>query len=175
MTGHDLPARAVMRRWDVFHADQLRLGAAMKLAFAAILAYGTLNATVRDGSSLAVAIPLWAVTLTIFVVMTRIDLADRLGIPVYLGMQSLLVTASMVLGHGIVTLHYTPVIAQAALVCRRRVVVALCTAFGAESFAIGQYYQHVLTTSAIELVGFTALAAFIVTFAETVAAERRAR
>src|SRR5215468_7693773 len=149
MTGHDLPDRAAMRRWDVRHADQLRLGAAMKLAFAAILAYGTLNATVRDGTSLAAAIPLVAVTVAIFIVTVRIDLADRVGIPMYLGMQSLLITASMVLGHGIVTLHYTPVIAQAALVCRRRVVVALCIAFGAEHFGIGQYYQHVLTTSAI--------------------------
>jgi signal transduction histidine kinase len=90
-------------------------------------------------------------------------------------MQSMLVTASMVLGHGIVTLHYTPVIAQAALVCRRRVVVALCVAFGAESFGLGQYFQRDLTISAIELVGFAALAAFVVTFAEVVAAERRAR
>lgn len=147
----------------------------MKLAFAAILAYGTFNATVRDEATLLVTVLLAVATLAIFIVTVRIDLADRVGVPAYLGMQSALVTASMVLGHGIVTLHYTPIIAQAALVCRRRVVVALCVAFGAGSFGLGQYFQRNLTTSAIELVGFTALAAFVVTFAEVVAAERRAR
>lgn len=175
MTRHDLLDRAGVRRWDVLHADQLRLGGAMKLAVAAILAYGTFNATLRDRASLPVAVALVAVTLAIFVVTVRIDLADRLGIPAYLGMQSALVTASMVLGHGIVTLHYTPVIAQAALVCRRRVLVALCVAFGAQSFAIGQYFQRDLTNSAIELIGFAALTGFVVAFAEAVAAERRAR
>ena len=54
-------------------------------------------------------------------------------------------------------------------------LVALCVAFGAESFGLGEYFQRDLTTSAIELVGFAALAAFVVTFAEVVAAERRAR
>src|SRR5262245_41088993 len=175
MTRHDLPGRAAVRRWCVLHADQLRLGAAMKLAVAAILAYGALNATLRDGASLTTAVPLAAVTLAIFVVTVRIELADRLGLPVYLGLQCVLVTAAMVLGRGIVTLHYTPVIAQAALVCRRRVLVALCVALGAESFVLGQYYQRVLTTSAIELIGFAALTGFVVAFAEAVAAERRAR
>src|SRR5262245_25793736 len=130
MTGHDLLGRAGVRRWCVLHADQLRLGAAMKLAVAAVLAYGALNATLRDGASPAIAVLLAAITLAIFVVTVRIDLADRLGLPVYLGLQSVLVTASMVLGRGLVTLHYTPVIAQAALVCRRPVLVALCVAFG---------------------------------------------
>lgn len=164
-----------MGRWCVRHADELRLGAAMKLAFAAMLAYGTLNAAVRDATTLPTAVLLVVVTFAIFVVTIRIDLADRVGIPAYLGVQSALVTASMVLGHGIVTLHYTPVIAQAALVCRRRVLVALCVAFGAESFGLGQYFQRDLATSVIELVGFTALAGFVVMFAAAVAAERRAR
>jgi signal transduction histidine kinase len=175
MTGHDLLDRADMRRWCVLHADRLRLGAAMKIAVAAILAYGSLNAILRDWASPAVAGALAVVTLAIFVVTVRIDLADRLGIPAYLGVQTALVTISMVLGHGIVTLHYTPVIAQAALVCRRRVLVALCAAFGAQSFALGQYFQRDLANSAIELVGFAALTGFIVAFAEAIAAERRAR
>src|SRR6185436_9654993 len=108
MTLHDLLDPPGVRRWRVLHADQLRLGAAMKLAVAAILAYGTLNATVRDQMSPPVAVVLAGVTLVIFVVTVRIDLADRLGLPVYLGLQVVLVTLSMVLGRGIVTLHYTP-------------------------------------------------------------------
>ena len=156
-------------------ADQLRFGAAMKLAVAAVLAYGTLNATLRDRAPRLVAVVLIAVTLAIFVVTVRIELADRMGIRAYLGMQCVLVTVSMVLGHGIVTLHYTPIIAQAALVCRRRVLVALCVALGAESFALGQYFQRDLTTSAIETVGFAALTGFVVAFVQAVAAERRAR
>jgi len=159
----------------VLLADQLRFGAAMKLAVAAVLAYGTLNATLRDRAPRLVAVVLIAVTLAIFVVTVRIELADRMGIRAYLGMQCVLVTVSMVLGHGIVTLHYTPIIAQAALVCRRRVLVALCVALGAESFALGQYFQRDLTTSAIETVGFAALTGFVVAFVQAVAAERRAR
>jgi signal transduction histidine kinase len=53
--------------------------------------------------------------------------------------------------------------------------MALCVALWAESFAIGQYFQRNLTTSAIELVGIAALTGFVVAFAEAVAAERRAR
>src|SRR5215470_5085954 len=109
MTGHDLPAGARMRRWDVLHADRLRLGAAMKLAFAAMLAYGTLNAILRNSESPVAAAPLVAVTVAIFAVTARIELADRVGVPVYLGVQGLLVTASMVFGCGLMTLHYTPV------------------------------------------------------------------
>ncbi len=60
-----------LRRWYVLHADQLRLGAAMKLAFAAILAYGTLNATVRDQTSLPVAV--------LLVAESSVKLMDELG------------------------------------------------------------------------------------------------
>lgn len=175
MTHHDLHADMGVRPCRVLHADRLRLGGAMHVAFAAILAYGTLNAVLRESVTLAIGVALVAVTVAIFVVTLRIGLADRLGLPAYLGLQAIVVTASMVLGRGIVTLHYTPLIAQAALVCRRRTLVVMCCALGIESLAIGQYFQRDLVVSLIELVGFAALAGFTVMFAASVAAEREAR
>jgi signal transduction histidine kinase len=155
-------------------ADKLRLGTGMNVACAAVLAYGTLSATVRNEPSVPITVALVAVGLAILILTIRIDVVDRIGVPVYLAIQTVLVTVCMLLSDGIVTLHYMPVIAQAALVCRRSVLLAICAGFGAEHFAFGAYFLS-LRTSTIELVGFAAAAAFVVVLTQVVAAERRSR
>jgi signal transduction histidine kinase len=121
-----------------------------------------------------VAVALVVTTLALLILAIRVDVADRIGFAAYLAVEVALITACMVLAEGLLTLHYAPVMVQAALACRRRVLVAICAGLCAQHVAFGAYYQSA-TSSAIELIGFLAAAAFIAVFAEAIAAERRAR
>jgi signal transduction histidine kinase len=156
--------------------DRLTLGRGAHVAWAATLLYGVFGAAVRDQAvrSPATLVLLIVSSAAILALATRTALIMRVGFTVYLVVQTALITACMVLSHGVVTLHYLLPISQATLVWPRRAVATLCVAFAAQHLCFGIYFVG-WGTAGIELIGFGAVCVFVVVVTEIVAAERRAR
>src|SRR5438105_139637 len=109
--------------------DRVSMGRGMTLAFGALLAYGLIVLAVRDiPVSRSAYVVLVVLTAIMLLLTTRARWFDHLGAPVYLAVQITLASAAMVLAHGIVSLHYMPVISQATLACRRWTLLAIILA-----------------------------------------------